>query len=97
MDMHFEGGNCVGCIIRPPSCSLTEDDVREAWEARGDEFLDAWIAKKPGTRPWAFWKFDMPGVWERPPSWTHRDEQHESEVDCLDKMNLLTDAERELL
>jgi len=38
------------------------DDAAEraAWEHLRDGLLPAWIAEHPGTRPRAWWKFDMP-------------------------------------
>lgn len=49
--------------------------VREAWEIFRDEILHDWIRDKPqypgyygpgpGTRPWAWWKFDAPELRRR--------------------------------
>lgn len=33
--------------------------VRRAWKAGRGEVLRDWIEERPGTRPWAFWKFDL--------------------------------------
>jgi hypothetical protein len=39
---------------------LTEDEWREAWEELRDDILPAWIEARPGTRPFAWWRFDAP-------------------------------------
>ena len=31
---------------------------RAVWEAEGGELLKEWIADAPGSRPWAWWRFD---------------------------------------
>jgi hypothetical protein len=33
---------------------------RELWRLCRDAVLPAWIAERPGTRPWAWWRFDAP-------------------------------------
>ena len=33
-------------------------DMQNAWQGLRDKLLQSWIAKKPGSRPWAFWRFD---------------------------------------
>lgn len=42
--------------------NLFVDDEHEAaaWDHFRDEVMPEWIQKKPGTRPRAWWKFDMP-------------------------------------
>jgi hypothetical protein len=32
----------------------------DAWEMHRDRLLESWIARNPGTRPWAFWTYDLP-------------------------------------
>jgi len=32
--------------------------LREAWEVTRDVILPEWTAERPGTRPFAWWKFD---------------------------------------
>lgn len=47
----------------------THDDgagLRDDWEAVRDAVLAAWIAESPGTRPWAWWRFDSPAATEIP-------------------------------
>jgi hypothetical protein len=35
-------------------------DQRGRWQEHGDDLLAEWIADHPGTRPWAWWRFDAP-------------------------------------
>jgi hypothetical protein len=39
-----------------------DDDRRAAWEEIRHDVLEAWVATRPGTRPWAWWAFDAPRV-----------------------------------
>jgi hypothetical protein len=39
--------------------------MRHAWDSLRDELLQQWIAEHPGTRPWAWWKFDAPELRRR--------------------------------
>ena len=32
--------------------------IAEIWKKTGEQITQNWIAKRPGTRPWAWWKFD---------------------------------------
>lgn len=34
--------------------------MQQAWNDLRDDLLPEWIAEKPGTRPWAWWRFDAP-------------------------------------
>lgn len=34
--------------------------LRAAWDSARDEVLAEWIRDHPGTRPWAWWRFDAP-------------------------------------
>jgi hypothetical protein len=44
-----------------PKLRLFVDYLLKAdWEAVRDELLEAWIQREPGTRPWAWWRFEMP-------------------------------------
>jgi len=47
-----------GCGIK--TRVLPEASLRELWIAVRREVLDEWIREYPGTRPWAWWRFDMP-------------------------------------
>lgn len=47
-------------LFHPSTPAHAYDAMREAWEDLRDELLPAWIAENPGTRPWAWWKFDAP-------------------------------------
>jgi hypothetical protein len=40
-----------------------EDDgaIRQAWEEHGSELLEQHIATSPGTRPYAWWRYDSNG------------------------------------
>ena len=58
--------------------------MREAWEKHRENILTQWIAANPGTRPWAWWKFDAPEP--RP--------EGEGEADYLGRLGLLTDLEK---
>ena len=40
--------------------TLDDDLMRAAWEELGDELLDDWITKSPGTRPYAWWRYTAP-------------------------------------
>jgi hypothetical protein len=42
-------------------------ELRQIWLELRDEILDAWIAERPGTRPYGWWEFDAPR-W-RPEAW----------------------------
>jgi hypothetical protein len=35
-------------------------EVREAWADHGAAILADWIRARPGTRPWAWWRFGAP-------------------------------------
>lgn len=114
------------------------DAMRAAWEILRGELLPAWIAEHPGSRPFAWWKFDAPERRQRTDNVVHpfddrirrkhvedaarmnpsfretayklffgrpcclcvRDDfeaQYESELQYLDRLGLLTDAERKEL
>ena len=38
----------------------SEQLARHCWEDLRDEVLADWIAERPGTRPYAWWKYDAP-------------------------------------
>ena len=42
----------IGPIFR------TLDEFTEAWDVVRDEVLERWIAKNPGSRPFAWWRVD---------------------------------------
>lgn len=73
-----------------------DDERREAWEAHRDELIAMNFIERPvgmlcgsgkgyGTRPLAWWQYDAPEL--------RRD--GESEYDYINRMNLLTDAEKQ--
>jgi hypothetical protein len=101
-----------------------EARLREAIEEMGDELLAEWVATKPGTRPWFWWRFIAPEPRQcltGPHRYTrpeyarvpHRyyfgvprfamapefgaGEEYESERDYLERLDLLTDHERNLI
>lgn len=37
-----------------------EGELRAAWEAQRAAILAEWLARVPGTRPWAWWRLDAP-------------------------------------
>jgi hypothetical protein len=41
------------------------EEVKGAWEELRGELLPAYIADHPGTRPWAWWRFDAPEPYRR--------------------------------
>jgi len=38
----------------------TDAELREAWRSWRGDLLADWIAERPGTRPWAWWRYDAP-------------------------------------
>lgn len=60
-DGWFGFGGFSGCCY-PPSRVPPEvmAAAREGWEQLRDEIMEAWIAERPGTRPWAWWEWDAP-------------------------------------
>lgn len=36
------------------------EQIRQAWEEHRESILAEHIKEKPGTRPWAWWRFDSP-------------------------------------
>ncbi len=50
-----------------PSAFPDQDAMQQAWELHREELLSAWIAERPGTRPFAWWLFEgVPEHGERP-------------------------------
>ena len=39
---------------------LPEADREQAWRDLKNELMPQWLTERPGTRPWAWWMFDMP-------------------------------------
>lgn len=77
-----------------------EDDMREGWESVREGMLPNWIRDHPGTRPYAWWKFDSPVR----VTWHTRVGEHafvsvaggapEPQRDFLERFGLLTQTER---
>jgi len=40
--------------------SRKSDPARELWEKEGARLLSAWIRQHPGTRPFAWWRYQAP-------------------------------------
>jgi hypothetical protein len=36
------------------------NELRQEWQVGRLDLLEYWIAERPGTRPWAWWRFDAP-------------------------------------
>jgi hypothetical protein len=71
----------------PPS----DDVLRAAWELLREELIAEHVAAEPGTRPWAWWRFDASEQRRLVAG------DHETEVAYLRRLNLLTaDEERTL-
>jgi hypothetical protein len=58
----FETGQHIvpedGLPIESFRLRFCDDDARQIWRAARAEILVDWIAEHPGTRPWAWWRFD---------------------------------------
>ena len=39
---------------------LPEADHQQAWKELQKEIMEQWLTSHPGTRPWAWWRFDLP-------------------------------------
>lgn len=37
-----------------------DDELLAAWDGNREEYLAAWVDARPGTRPWAWWRFEAP-------------------------------------
>lgn len=61
--------------------------LEPAWREHGEAILTAWIAARPGSRPWAWWRYSAPEA---------RNEG-EPEAAQLRRLRVLTPAEREAL
>ena len=67
MDVAFlsAGPHGVPCLMTAAETSGDEATIREAWNELRDAILTKWIAEKPGSRPWGWWRFDSLGRRER--------------------------------
>jgi hypothetical protein len=69
-----------------------DDVLSAAWEELREELIAEQVAETPGTRPWAWWKWDAPE-----PRRVITGGQRETETAYLRRLNLLTaDEERTL-
>ncbi len=62
----------------------SDEHFQATWDQYRDEILADWIRVRPGTRPYAWWRFDSPEP---------RDET-ESEFEYLLRHRLMDDAEQ---
>jgi hypothetical protein len=60
---HLETGHCFDSMLNPDFYS--DHELRAAWDKMRDVILSDFVRRHPGTRPWAWWKFDAPGRRER--------------------------------
>ena len=49
----------IDLIMGPTEGELTEEELELAWEAYGKDDLRIFNPSRPGTRPWAWWKFEL--------------------------------------
>jgi hypothetical protein len=91
----LEGGPNASedCFFEPWRCS--DEAVAPLWRRHGPTVLADWVRRRPGTRPWAWWRFDAPE--SRRTRTPGRVPVPENQADYLDRLDLLTDAERERL
>jgi hypothetical protein len=79
---------CTGySLVRTGQEADLADDPRlwrSVWVASRDELLEWWVARDPGSRPEAWWRFDSRGVARL---------AGEAEVDCLSRHLLIGDNE----
>jgi hypothetical protein len=62
MDIEFlrRGPHGVPCILTEADDSGDESTIRAAWGELRSTILPQWISERPGSRCWAWWKFDSP-------------------------------------
>jgi hypothetical protein len=75
----------------------TEETRQFIWEELRDDILKQHVKYRPGTRPWAWWKFDSTEPLRVRRRDTYGDEIHETEREYLTRLNLLTALERKSL
>lgn len=46
--------------VPPCRAYFLQDRARTLWNANRAELLAEWITDRPGSRPWAWWKWDAP-------------------------------------
>ena len=86
--------------------------LREAWDDSREWYLARWVQEHPGTRPWAWWRFDATEPRRRydgamiPPKEgrlfggtveSFRDALYEKQRHYLDRIGELTESERAYL
>jgi hypothetical protein len=55
----------VGHLLQTRHTAAAADDALAAWHAVRREVLPQWIAKHPGTRPLAWWRYEAPAPMRR--------------------------------
>ena len=70
----------------------SEPTLAARWSEHRDEILVPWVTMRPGTRPFAWWRYDSPGARQRV-----GDGLLESEAAFLRRHGLLVPAERRAL
>jgi hypothetical protein len=93
----------TGINIEPEPVFENDDEMLEVWERHRDDILSlrgepGFMSYSPGTRPWAWWKYDAPGP-RRILGYhsTHLGEipRLESTIDYLKRHHLLFPGEEE--
>lgn len=54
--VYFETGDAADW----PNVHFDPDRGKRLWELAREAMVEAWAAKHPGTRPWAWWRWDAP-------------------------------------
>ena len=54
---HLKHGCCLGCIIKPPHCEVTDHMLAEAWPLYRHQIVSAWQAGG-GAAPWGVRVFE---------------------------------------
>lgn len=55
----------IGRPFFGPGFGGDQEALEAAWKAFRVELLREWVAEHPGTRPWAWWRFDAPELRRR--------------------------------
>ena len=58
-------------FIRPGNRDGCDDEMRPVWAALRDDLLQQWIQLYPGSRPYAWWRFDAPDLRRRTDGGVH--------------------------
>jgi len=55
---HLLTGHCLMCLLDPDNHS--DEQLQAEWSKQRDTLLPEFVKANPGTRPWAWWKWDAP-------------------------------------